>query len=470
MKTAFEIALPKKVEQIIGTLNKNGYEAYAVGGCVRDVLLGREPKDWDITTSALPMQVKALFKRTIDTGIRHGTVTVMLDKEGFEVTTYRIDGEYEDGRHPKEVAFTACLSEDLKRRDFTINAMAYNPTDGLVDLFGGEEDLKNGIIRCVGEARERFAEDALRILRAFRFSAQLDFAIEKGTLAAAEELSGTLEKISAERIYAELSKILISEHPDRLKQAAECGVTKIILPELDTMYATKQNHKAHFGNVGEHSVATVAAAKRKSEYAKDGIFSETEFRILRLAALLHDIGKPECRTTDENGVDHFTQHAQKGEPLAARVLLRLKTDTETLDTVKRLVRWHDYPFCAKEKALRHAVNQIGADLFPLLFALRCADLEAHNEPYRTEGQERMQQSFRLFSELLRRGDCMTLSSLAVNGNDLIALGIPKGKSIGVVLNSLLAEVLDDPAKNNREYLQKRAICPELLRKGEESER
>ena len=221
------IEMPEKVKYIIKTIQAAGFDAYAVGGCVRDSLLGRTPNDWDITTLATPMQVKKLFPRTVDTGIQHGTVTVLLEKEGFEVTTYRIDGDYEDGRHPKEVSFTANLTEDLKRRDFTINAMAYNETSGLVDVFDGVKDLEKGIIRCVGNPKERFTEDALRMLRAIRFSAQLGYEIEENTKAAIKELAPTLHRISAERIQAEMIKLMVSPHPDYLRIAYDTGVTKV---------------------------------------------------------------------------------------------------------------------------------------------------------------------------------------------------------------------------------------------------
>lgn len=226
------LEIPKNAETILHILEKAGYEAYVVGGCVRDSILGRSPDDWDITTSAKPEQVKALFHRTVDTGLQHGTVTVLMEKEGYEVTTYRVDGEYEDGRHPKEVTFTASLKEDLKRRDFTINAMAYNPSSGLVDLFGGLEDIERKIIRCVGNPLERFTEDALRIMRAVRFSAQLGFAIEEETRKALKVLAPNLKHVSAERIQVELVKLLMSPHPDYLRVAYEAGITAEFLPEF----------------------------------------------------------------------------------------------------------------------------------------------------------------------------------------------------------------------------------------------
>lgn len=254
MQNTTIIQLPEKVKYILETIMEAGYEAYAVGGCIRDSILGRIPDDWDITTSADPYQIKELFGRTIDTGIKHGTVTVMLDKEGFEVTTYRIDGEYEDGRHPKEVTFTANLIEDLKRRDFTINAMAYNETNGLVDAFHGLEDMEQKVIRCVGCAKERFREDALRMMRAVRFSAQLGCRIEAETAKAMKELAANLSQISAERIQAELTKLVLSPHPEYLRIAYETGITAVVLPEFDCLMETEQKSPCYDQNMGEYTL------------------------------------------------------------------------------------------------------------------------------------------------------------------------------------------------------------------------
>lgn len=447
-----QISMPEKVKYIIQTLQEHGYEAYAVGGCVRDAVLGRMPHDWDVTTSALPHQVKELFRRTIDTGILHGTVTVMLDKEGFEVTTYRVDGVYEDARHPKEVSFTASLSEDLKRRDFTINAMAYNDTEGLVDLFDGAADLKQGVIRCVGVAEERFTEDALRILRAFRFSAQLDFTVAEETFAAAGRLSENLVKISAERIFAELSKILVSDHPERLLEAYRCGVTRVILPEFDRMLETPQNHPAHKTDVGRHCLETLSYITRTPVYAGEEGFSGTEYRALRTAALFHDIAKPDCRTTDEEGVDHFHGHAKAGEGKVRRLLARLKTDHYMQDTVAGLVLYHDYPFMAKEGAMRRAMSKIGTKLFPMLFTLREADLRAHNVPYGSEGPKALRAAWACYQGIRERGECTSLKELAVTGADLIELGYRPGKALGDELQELLQLVITCPEKNTKESL------------------
>ena len=271
------ISIPKHASDIIKTLSAHGYEAYVVGGCVRDSILGKEPADWDITTSALPEQVKALFPRTIDTGLKHGTVTIMMDKVGYEVTTYRIDGTYEDHRRPNEVTFTSDLKEDLMRRDFTINAMAYNEEQGLVDLFGGIQDLTDRIIRCVGNPAERFDEDALRMLRAVRFAGQLNFKIEENTKAAIEAQHTFLKDVSAERIQTELMKLLVSGHPEMIRAAYETGLTSVFLPEFDRMMETPQNNPHHIYSVGDHTVHAVETIAPNP--------------VLRLTMLLHDIAK-----------------------------------------------------------------------------------------------------------------------------------------------------------------------------------
>ncbi len=437
-----QIQLPEKVQFIISRLEQAGYEAYAVGGCVRDSLLGRQPPDWDVTTSAKPMQVKEAFRHTIDTGIQHGTVTVMLDHEGFEVTTYRIDGEYEDSRHPKEVTFTVNLVEDLKRRDFTINAMAYNDRSGIVDAFGGVEDLDYGIIRCVGEAAERFGEDALRILRAVRFSAQLGFTIADGTKAAAKALAPNLNHISAERIQAELVKLLVSAHPDYMRDAYALGITKAVLPELDAAFATQQNHPHHMYNVGEHLMQCLLHTRADKS--------------LRLAALLHDIGKPQTRTTDADGTDHFHGHVEVSERMAAAILKRLKFDNDTITKVQKYVKYHDYNAEPSAKAVRRAINKIGAEYFPQILELRRADTLAQSAYQQAEKLERIDAIARLYDEIMEQQQCVSLKTLEITGNDLIALGVPKGKRIGAILAELLDDVLQNPENNTHDYLMEEA--------------
>lgn len=438
MEENVQIILPEKVKYIIGVLTEHGHEAYAVGGCVRDSILRRTPQDWDITTSAKPGEVKQLFSHTVDTGIEHGTVTVMLGREGFEVTTYRIDGEYEDARHPKEVLFTSNLLEDLKRRDFTINAMAYNEKDGLVDAFDGVGDLKRGIVRCVGCASERFSEDALRMLRAIRFAAQLGFRIEKETRAAAAALSENIAKVSAERIQVELVKLLVSRHPEQIVTAYEMGLTRVFLPEFDRMMGTSQRNLHHCYTVGMH---TVEALKHTAPDT-----------VLRLTMLLHDIAKPSCRTTDEEGIHHFYGHQESGSVLARRILKRLKFDNDTTDRVCGLIRWHDDNPPVTPRAVRRAVSRIGIEQYPALFAVKRADIFAQSCYRREEKLAYVDAYEKQYQEIIDRGEALTRKQLAVSGADLIAVGMRPGKEIGVMLAQLLEMVLEEPEKNTKEQL------------------
>lgn len=433
-----KIQLPEKVNTIIQTLQEHGYEAYAVGGCVRDSLLGREPGDWDITTSASPDETKKLFARTVDTGIEHGTVTVLLGKEGFEVTTYRIDGKYEDSRHPTEVIFTRNLREDLLRRDFTINAMAYNDTEGIVDIFGGMDDLKRKIIRCVGNARERFGEDALRIMRGVRFAAQLGFSMEKETKEAMTELAPTLEKISAERIQTELVKLLVSDSPELIREAYHLGVTAVILPEFDEMMRTGQETKYHRYDVGEHTVQAVCNVPPD--------------KVLRLTMLLHDVAKPEMKTVDADGTAHFKGHDIRGEQKAKEILRRLKFDNDTIHKVTKLVRWHDYRMPAEKKNVRKAMSKISAELFPMYLLVKRADILAHSMYRREEELENLSGLQKCYEEIVADHECVSLKQLAVTGTDLIGIGMKPGKQIGEVLNELLRIVLEYPEFNNKEHL------------------
>lgn len=433
-----QIQLPDKVHKIINTLEEAGYEAYAVGGCVRDSILGREPDDWDITTSAKPEEIKRLFPRTIDTGIRHGTVTVMLDKEGFEVTTYRIDGDYEDSRHPKEVTFTANLAEDLKRRDFTINAMAYNESRGLVDLYGGLADMEAGIIRCVGDARERFTEDALRMMRAVRFSAQLGYRIDEKTREAIKALAPNLRKISAERIQTELVKLVVSPHPDYLRIAYEMCITAQVLPEFDLCMETPQNNPHHCYNVGEHILHSMLAVRAD--------------KVLRLGMLFHDIGKPQTMTVDEHGITHNRKHPVVGAEMTRKILRRLKFDNDTTDKVTKLVLYHDQEIGATQTGVRLAIHRMGENIFPLMFAVYRADISAQSDYKREEKLQKLSYIEGLYEEICRKGDAVNLKDLAITGADLIAQGMKPGREIGAVLQELLDIVLEDPTLNTPEQL------------------
>lgn len=384
------LQIPSKVAVILDTLQTHGYEAYAVGGCVRDTLLGRLPDDWDITTSARPEEVKELFRRTVDTGLQHGTVTVLLGDDGFEVTTYRIDGEYTDHRHPAGVAYASQLSEDLMRRDFTINAMAYNEQTGLTDLFGGIEDIQKKVIRCVGEPKERFTEDALRIMRAVRFSAQLGFSIEEKTWEALKELAPTLVHVSQERIQTELVKLLVSSHPHYVKNLEDAGILAVILPDLAEISRDRLEH-----------LQMLPADKR-----------------LRLAAFLLPLGDKKAKT----------------------VLRHLKFDNDTISTVGRLIHWYDREFEPGLLDMRHGLQEIGDDLMELLL-----QFQEYRHPV-----EKAREDFR---EVLRLGQCYQLKQLALTGNDLIAMGISPGRKIGEYLHACLELVLDEPDKNEKTYLR-----------------
>ena len=433
-----QIQLPQKVRYIIETIQAAGYEAYAVGGCIRDSILGKEPDDWDITTSAAPEEVKKMFRRTIDTGIQHGTVTVMMEKESFEVTTYRIDGKYEDSRHPKDVTFTAELKEDLRRRDFTINAMAYTEQNGLIDIFEGIQDIERKMIRCVGNAEERFTEDALRMMRAVRFSAQLGYTIEEETKKAIKKLAPTLQNISAERIQTELVKLLVSEHPDDIRTAYETGITKQILPEFNICMETQQNNPHHCYNVGEHILHTL-------------IFVEPD-KVLRLGMLFHDIGKPQTLTIDEKGITHNHGHAAIGEEMTVEILKRLKFDNDTLDKVRKLVRYHDWKIEPNSRNVRRAANKIGEDIFPMLFAVKYADVMAQSDYQREEKLQELKALQEIYKGILEKKECLCLKDLAVSGSDLIAKGMKPGKEIGITLQKLLEDVLENPEHNQKEYL------------------
>ena len=435
------IKMPVQAREIIEKLRYAGHEAYIVGGCVRDSILEKDPADWDITTSASPVEIKELFPYTIDTGIEHGTVTVMIDHQPFEVTTYRVDGKYQDHRRPTQVHFTKSLKEDLLRRDFTINAMAYNDDDGLIDLYGGLADLKNGMIRCVGEAAQRFDEDALRILRALRFQAQLGFQVEEETKAAIRRQARFLKDISAERIQVELDKLLVSDHPEVLIDAYKLGVTEIVLPEFDIMMETPQNNPHHKYNVGMHTI--------------EGLKQIEADHILRWTMLLHDVGKPEARVEGKEK-DHFKMHPVIGEKIAEKVLRRLKFDNQTLRQVKTLVLWHDRRFGGvKEiniRTVRRWVSEIGPEMFEKLMKIQKADISAQSDYQREEKEAILSGTKQLFAKILEEQNCLSVKQLAVGGTDLIEAGVPQGKEVGEMLHWLLDQVLEKPSLNTKETL------------------
>ena len=426
------------MEYIINTLQRAGYEAYAVGGCVRDTILNREPDDWDITTSAKPMEIKKLFPVTIDTGIQHGTVTVLRNHVGYEVTTYRIDGEYADNRHPKEVIFTASLKEDLLRRDFTINAMAYNHEDGIIDEYGGLNDISDGIIRCVGNPYDRFSEDALRIMRAVRFSAQLGYRIEEETSKAIVKLAPNLSTISAERINTELTKLLLSPNPDYLRDACRLGITRVVLPEFDKCMECEQVNPHHCYSVGEHTLHSLRFVPND--------------RVLRYTMLFHDFGKPDTRSVGEDGRMHFYGHPLVSERMASDIMHRLKFDNDTLHAVKLLCRNHDLEIIEDKKHVRRAMNKLGSDNFSKLLMVKRADCMAQSDYKREEKLASLDKLESIYNEIVSAKECVCMKDLAVCGRDLIDLGVKPGPAMGAILGKLLSMVIDEPSLNDREVL------------------
>lgn len=405
----YKINLPKEVQDIITTIEEHGSQAYAVGGCVRDSILGRNPDDWDITTSAVPGRVKTFFKRTIDTGIKHGTVTVMAGKTGYEVTTYRIDGEYKDGRHPENVEFSVSLVDDLKRRDFTINAMAYNEQKGLVDEFDGIGDLNRRIIKCVGNPCERFTEDALRMMRAIRFSAQLGFDIEKNTFEAITKLAPSIRQVSMERVQVELVKTIMSDNPDYVSLYEKTGLFREILPVIDCILS------------GKYAKNAMTMMKKTGNTA-----------VLRYAALLNSVDGVKAKET----------------------LKSLKLDNYTVDTVSKLVANKKAVIEENEPAVREALHKYGAELLKLMIVHEHAIIETKEEitgitmPARRKHLAVIEH---MYKDILDRGDCISIKDLDITGNDLMEYGL-KGPQIGKTLNGLLHIVIENPKLNEKSTL------------------
>ena len=433
-----DITLPLPVARALSVLEACGYEAYTVGGCVRDSLIGRTPNDWDITTNAKPEQMKACFKdfRVIETGIRHGTLTVIIDGTQLEITTYRNDGEYLDNRHPVQVTFSEEIEDDLARRDFTVNAMAYHPKRGLVDLFGGRKDLAAGIIRCVGEAQTRFEEDGLRILRAIRFASVLNFEIDKDTANAIHVCRNLLSGIAAERIREEFCKLICGAGAVRILRDY-IDVVAVFLPELERCVGFEQNTKYHCYDVFEHTLHALALYEGKD-------------LVIALGILLHDIGKPLCYTEDEHG-GHFKGHAPAGVEIVREVLGRLRFDNETIRRMELLIEWHDIPLSAEKKRVKRLMQKISdEDIIRLLEIKRC-DRLAHAEDYQELPPE-LEQIPAVIEEIRAEDACLSLRTLAVGGDDLMALGIPKGKGIGEMLNVLLDAVIEERLPNEKNAL------------------
>lgn len=433
-----DITLPIPVSRALSVLAACGYEAYIVGGCVRDSLLGRTPNDWDITTNATPDEMKACFAdfRVIETGIRHGTLTVIMDGTQLEITTYRNDGEYLDNRHPVQVTFSKKVEDDLARRDFTVNAMAYHPQKGLVDLFGGREDMQAKVIRCVGDAKTRFEEDGLRILRAIRFASVLNFEIAEDTANAIHTCRGLLSGIAAERVREEFCKLICGSGAVRILREY-IDVIAVFLPELERCVGFEQNTKYHCYDVFEHTLQAVALCN-------------SDDLITRLGVLLHDIGKPLCYTEDEQG-GHFKGHAPVGVEITREILSRLRFDNETVRRMELLVEWHDIPLSAEKKRVKRLMQKISdADILRLLEIKRC-DRLAHAPDYRELPLE-LELIPAVMEEIRAEDACLSLRTLAVGGDDLMALGIPKGKAVGQMLQTLLDEVIEERLPNEKDAL------------------
>lgn len=437
---------PEDIQNILKILQGSGHEAYAVGGCIRDSILGRTPKDWDVTTNATPEEVKRLFPKTVDTGLKHGTVTVVLNGEAYEVTTFRIDGEYEDGRHPSHVEFTDRVGEDLRRRDFTINAMAWNKEKGIVDPFGGRADLVTGLIRSVGSPDDRFREDALRMLRAVRFAARLGFEIDDDTLKAMKEQGKLINKVSAERIRDELNGILTAGNPMKLSILRDTGILEYILPEVEACFRTAQNNPHHAYNVGEHSLRAVAAVE--------------DDLCLRWTMLLHDTGKAVTRTTDEKGIDHYYGHPAKSVTIADNVLKRLRFDRKSIERILRLIKFHDREILPQPKAVARAVNAVGDDIFIDLLKVKRADKRAQTPKDIEKGIRYVDAIEKLYLELKEGNGCFSLKNLAISGRDLLNMGFSEGREVGIALKLLLDRVLEEPSLNEKQYLTE--IAEELL--------
>lgn len=435
-----KIKLPDSVSEIIHRLNGAGYEAYAVGGCVRDSVMGLAPTDYDLTTSALPEQVKAVLpeKKIYDTGIKHGTVLVVNDGMRVEVTTFRIDGEYSDKRHPESVGFTTSLSEDLKRRDFTINALAYNENDGLIDLFGGVRDIEGGIIKCVGDAEKRFSEDALRIMRALRFASVFGFELERKTASAVHKKKELLTEISAERVADELNKLICGDCREILMRYAD--VFSVIIPEIIPCIGFEQHSEYHCYDVYEHTCAAVGVAENDKS--------------IRLAVLLHDLGKPAAYSFYD-GHGHFRGHGGISAELAETILRRLKYDRETVNEVTMLVKYHDVPVSPDRRLIKRQINRYGAKTLLKLIKVHIADDIGKASRYRGR-IDGYRQAEEIARELIAGQACFSLKSLAVDGDDMIRLGY-SGKEIGVVLNLLLGMVLDETCENCHDALLAQAV-------------
>ena len=438
-----DIFIPSYCKKVINLLQNCGFEAYIVGGCVRDSLMGKTPNDYDVTTNATPQEMLECFKgqRVVETGLKHGTVTVVIDNQNIEVTTYRIDGEYQDNRHPKSVNFTKNLKEDLKRRDFTVNALAFNEKSGLVDLFDGEKDIKKGIIKCVGEPDKRFSEDGLRILRALRFSSVLGFEIDEETAKSIHKNKNLLKNISVERIFVEFKKLLCGQNAENVLLNFK-DVIAVFIPETTPCFDFDQHTKYHCYDVYTHIIKTVSSIAPEEK--------------LRLSAFFHDIGKPQVYFTDENGVGHFYGHNKTSKKITRDILERLKCDNETKNFVLEMVYYHDVEVVTTEKAVKRFLNKTSPEFFRQLIEIKRADAAAHAPQYRNR-EEYLNALLSILEKIENEKQCFSLKDLDLNGSDLIENGFAEGEQIGKVLNYALESVINGEVKNKKDELIKLVI-------------
>lgn len=437
----FNIEVPEPVSYIIQELEKSGHEAYMVGGCVRDSVLGRKPHDYDICTSATPDEILKVFpdEEIIPTGLQHGTVTILINKEPFEITTYRIDGDYSDNRRPDNVTFTKNLVEDLRRRDFTINAIAYNPKTGLIDPFNGMEDIKYERIRCVGSAKDRFNEDALRILRAIRFEAQLGFVGFPETMFEIDRQYERLKNISVERINSEFCKIVASDQ-FCVELVLYPNVFSLFIPELKDLIGFQQNNPYHAYDVFGHTIHAIEKC-------------ESDDLIVRLAVFFHDFGKPHSYQDGEDGIRHFKGHGKVSADITDFIMKRLRFDNETRNNVVELVYYHDATFEVGKKYVKRWLNKIGENQFRRLLEVRKADIKGQKPDYEKSRIEKVDNIECILNEILQEQECFSLKDLAVNGNDVKkTMNLKEGKDVGYWLNEILKRVMDGEVKNNRDDL------------------
>lgn len=433
--------LPEKVNSIIKRLKVNGYEAYAVGGCVRDMVMGIAPNDFDITTSALPEETMRVFKdyRIVETGVKHGTVTVICDHEPFEITTYRIDGNYLDSRHPESVSFSRNLKDDLARRDFTVNTLCYNEEDGLIDLFGGVGDIENGLIRCVGDPEKRFSEDALRIMRALRFSATLGFSIDGETARCIHSQKDLLKNIAVERIRDEFTKLLCGKKAFGVLSEFH-DVIEVFIPEFAELFDCEQNTPYHVYDVGCHTLHALRAIKNE--------------KVLKITMFFHDFGKPKAKFTDSHGVDHFKCHASIGAEMSREILKRMRYDNKTVEKVSTLIAIHSEPSPKTKTDAKLLLSEVGEENYRDFIKVRRADCLAKADPHSHD--KKLENMLAMLDEIIENNECYRLSDLKIDGNDLIKLGFSDGKDINLALQILFIEVLVDNEKNSKSYLASRA--------------